>query len=140
MFNNSIDIKIVLLLNFVITIPLFADKTEIALIKVANVPPKAVYVTQPKGENKRLFVVNQNGKIYVVENKKTKKRPFLDISDRVHSSLTPGSEEGLLGLAFHPDYVQNGYFYVNYVNKNDSTIVSRFSTSDNIAGDGPPHV
>ena len=132
MFNNSIDIKIVLLLNFVITIPLFADKTKIALMKVAKVPPKAVYVTQPKGENKRLFVVNQNGKIYVVENKKTKKRPFLDISDRVHSSLTPGSEEGLLGLAFHPDYVQNGYFYVNYVNKNDSTIVSRFSTSDNI--------
>ena len=76
MFNNSIDIKIVLLLNFVITIPLFADKTEIALIKVANVPPKAVYVTQPKGENERLFVVNQNGKIYVVENKKTKKDHF----------------------------------------------------------------
>ena len=48
----------------------------------------------------------------------------------MHGSLTPGSEEGLLGLAFHPKYQQNGYFYVNYVNKNDSSIVSRFSVSN----------
>ena len=109
-----------------------AETNQLAVIRVAKVPAKAIYVTQPKQEKNRLFVVNQKGLIYIIKNEKTIKTPFLDISDRVHGSLTPGSEEGLLGLAFHPDYADNGYFYVNYVNKNDSTIVSRFSTSDEI--------
>lgn len=109
-----------------------AKTNQLAVIRVAKVPAKAIYVTQPKQEKNRLFVVNQKGFIHIIENGKTLKAPFLDISDRVHGSLTPGSEEGLLGLAFHPDYANNGYFYVNYVNKNDSTIVSRFSTSDEI--------
>ena len=69
--------------------------------------------------------------IYIIKNNITIDNPFLDISDRVHGSLTPGSEEGLLGLAFHPKYQDNGYFFVNYVNKNDSTIVSRFSVTEN---------
>ena len=106
--------------------------TDLAVVRVAKVPAKAVYVTQPSQESNRLFVVNQKGLIHIIQDNKTLKIPFLDITDRVHGSLTPGSEEGLLGLAFHPDYGNNGYFYVNYVNKNDSTIISRFSTSDDI--------
>ncbi|MFL2983104.1 MAG: PQQ-dependent sugar dehydrogenase [Candidatus Neomarinimicrobiota bacterium] len=111
---------------------LSANTNDLALLKIAKVPPKAIYVTQPKNEKNRLFVVNQKGLIHIIKNNKTSEIPFLDISDRVHGSLTPGSEEGLLGLAFHPDYANNGYFYINYVNKNDFTIVSRFSTSDDI--------
>ena len=106
--------------------------TDLAVVRVAKVPAKAVYVTQPSQESNRLFVVNQKGLIHIIQDNKTLKIPFLDITDRVHGSLTPGSEEGLLGLAFHPDYGNNGYFYVNYVNKNDSTIISRFSNSDDI--------
>lgn len=111
---------------------------DIAVIKVADVPAKALYITQPSNETDRLFVLNQKGRIHIITNGKTLKTPFLDISDRVHGSLTPGSEEGLLGLAFHPDYKTNGYFYLNYVNKNDSSIVSRFSVTDNpnIADEG----
>ena len=101
-----------------------------AVIKVANVPAKALYLTQPKGDDSRLFILNQKGQIHIIQYGETLEKPFLDISDRVHSSLTPGSEEGLLGLAFHPDYFNNGFFYVNYVNKNDTSIVSRFSVTE----------
>ena len=102
-----------------------------AIVKIADVPAKAIYLTQPKGDDSRLFVVNQKGLIYIIKNGKTVNKPFLDISDRVHGSLIPGSEEGLLGMAFHPNYFENGFFYVNYVNKNDTSIVARFSVTDN---------
>jgi hypothetical protein len=105
--------------------------TEIALLKVASTPAKAIYLTQPKHDNERLFILNQKGKIFILKNGNTLKQPFLNITDRVHGSLTPGSEEGLLGLAFHPDYENNGFFYVNYVNKKDSSIVARFTVTSN---------
>ena len=117
----------VFILSLLLSIMLKAN--DLAVMKVADVPAKALYITQPKGETDRLFVLNQKGMIYIIRNGLTLKTPFINISDRVHGSLTPGSEEGLLGLAFHPDYNSNGYFYLNYVNKNDSSIVSRFSVS-----------
>ena len=109
-----------------------ADINDLALLKIAKVPQKAIYIAQPKKEKNRLFVVNQSGTIHIIKNNKTIDIPFLDISDRVYGSLTPESEKGLLGLAFHPNYANNGYFYVNYINKNNLTVISRFSTSDNI--------
>ena len=78
---------------------------------IADVPAKALYLTQPKGETDRIFILNQKGLIYIIKNGEILKKPFLDISDRVHPSLIPGNEEGLLGLAFHPDYLNNGYFF-----------------------------
>jgi len=102
---------------------------DLAVLKVANVPEKALYITQPALEQDHLFVLNQKGQIHIIKNGKTLDEPFLDISDRVHGSLTPGSEEGLLGLAFHPEYKENGYFYVNYVDRNDTSVVSRFSVT-----------
>ncbi|MFV1980065.1 MAG: sorbosone dehydrogenase family protein, partial [Rhodothermia bacterium] len=61
----------------------------------------------------RLFVVEQAGRIQVFNNEPavSSKKTFLDIRDRVNDS---GNEEGLLGLAFHPQYAQNGLFYVYY--------------------------
>jgi len=79
----------------------------------------------------RLFVVEQGGTIQIVLTDGTRlESPFLDIDPIVNSQ---GSERGLLGLAFHPDYENNGYFYVNYTtNGNGATRVSRFSvTTDN---------
>lgn len=74
----------------------------------------------------RLFVVEQKGIISVFLNNSSanSKKTFLDITDRVSS----GGEMGLLGLAFHPDYKSNGYFYVNYTTNSPSrrTIISRF--------------
>jgi glucose/arabinose dehydrogenase len=75
----------------------------------------------------RLFVVERAGRIYVLQSDgEVLERPFLDIRSRVGSS---GREQGLLGLAFHPDYAENGYFFVNYTNTDGDTRVSRFSVS-----------
>ncbi len=76
----------------------------------------------------RLFVIEQVGRIKVFENRAdvSAVKTFLDITDRV----TSGSEMGLLGLAFHPDYENNGYFYVNYTVSNPRfTRISRFQVS-----------
>ena len=73
-----------------------------------------------------IFVVEQDGYIWILDDKKSKNRLFLDITDRVHLPLFPADERGLLGFAFDPNYNDNGYVYVNYVDKDDNTIISRF--------------
>ncbi|MBS4036417.1 MAG: PQQ-dependent sugar dehydrogenase [Ignavibacterium sp.] len=76
----------------------------------------------------RLFVIEQIGRIRVFDNRPdvNSYKTFLDITDRVSS----GGEMGLLGLDFHPDYKNNGYFYVNYTADNPRrTIISRFQVS-----------
>lgn len=78
----------------------------------------------------RIFVVEQRGVISVFPNDSqvTEKDTFLDIEGRVEDD---GNEEGLLGLAFHPDFQDNGYFYVNYTaSRPDRTVISRFRVSD----------
>lgn len=70
-----------------------------------------VALVTPPGETNRLFVVEQDGRIVAITNlAKPTRTVFLDISARLHS----GGEEGLLGLAFDPNYASNGYFYVFY--------------------------
>lgn len=72
----------------------------------------------------RLFITDQSGYIRIVDSVGAViSQPFLDIHERV----VYGGEQGLLGLAFHPQYSANGYFYVNYVGRGDSTHISRFS-------------
>ncbi|MXZ18779.1 MAG: T9SS type A sorting domain-containing protein [Rhodothermaceae bacterium] len=78
------------------------------------------------GEN--LFVVEQPGTIWTFENRQdvTDRHQFLNIQSRVS---TAGNEEGLLGLAFHPDFETNGYFFVYYsASSPRRSIVSRFNT------------
>ncbi len=75
----------------------------------------------------RLFVVEQSGLIRVIRDGELLPEPFLDIRDRVSCC----SERGLLGLAFHPDYDQNGLFFVNYTELNGDTAISRFQVSNN---------
>jgi glucose/arabinose dehydrogenase len=70
-----------------------------------------------------LFVVERTGYIRLVQEGVVQPTPFLDISDRVNSSR---SEQGLLGLAFHPDYVNNTRFFVNYINVRGDTVLARF--------------
>jgi glucose/arabinose dehydrogenase len=75
----------------------------------------------------RLFVVEQEGYIVILDSTGLmNNRPFLDIRDRVNSA---GTEQGLIGLAFHPGYSGNGFFYVNYTGPGDSTHISRFQVS-----------
>lgn len=76
----------------------------------------------------RLFVVEQSGRIRVIGDGAVRPTPFLDITARVDDT---GNEQGLLGLAFHPDYADNGHFYVNYTydppSGLDRTRISRFT-------------
>jgi glucose/arabinose dehydrogenase len=69
-----------------------------------------VYVTSPPQDRRRLFVVEQGGRVRIVRDGNTVERPFLDVSDRIST----GSERGLLSLAFAPDYRSSGLFYVYY--------------------------
>lgn len=75
----------------------------------------------------RLFVIEKQGTIRVVKEGELLESEFLDISNKVGSS---GDEQGLLGLAFHPDYTNNGYLFVNYTDRNGDTVVSRFKVKD----------
>ncbi len=77
---------------------------------------------QPKGSG-RLFIIEKTGRIRIIENGQLLSEPFLDITDRVGSR---GNEQGLLGLAFHPQYEENGWFYVNYTDTNGDTVLARF--------------
>ena len=72
----------------------------------------------------RLFVVEKQGRIRIVVGTALAAAPFLDIAGRVGSSA---SEEGLLGLAFHPNYARNGLFFVNYTDLQGDTVLSRFA-------------
>ena len=79
--------------------------------------------------DERLFIVEQDGVIRIIDaDGNVLPTPFLNIDPRVGSS---GSEQGLLGLAFHPNYETNGFFYVNYTNNSGNTRVSRFSVTAN---------
>ena len=79
----------------------------------------------------RLFVVEQEGVIRVLNSDGTTNAlPFLDIDSEVINISGIGDERGLLGLAFHPNYSSNGYFYVNYINNSGNTNIVRYTVSN----------
>jgi len=84
---------------------------------------------QPDGSG-RLFIVENPGRIRIYANGQVLTEPFLNIEDRVDDS---GNEMGLLGLAVHPNFSQNGFIYVNYTGKNGDTFISRFHASGDTA-------
>jgi glucose/arabinose dehydrogenase len=84
----------------------------IRLVKIGDFSAP-LYVTAPPGDRRRVFVVEQGGRIMVVRGGRTLSRPFLDIRSRVQS----GGEMGLLSMAFAPDYAASGRFYVYYTDR-----------------------
>ena len=83
-----------------------------------------LYLTAPAGDP-RLFIVEQPGRIRIFEDGRLLDTPFLDITSKVRS----GGEQGLLSVAFHPRYADNGYFYVNYTDVTGDTRVERYRVS-----------
>jgi glucose/arabinose dehydrogenase len=102
----------------------------IALQTVVTGLSSAVEITHC-GDN-RLFIVQKGGLIRIVQNNTIVTTPFLNVS-----SLTVNSgEQGLLGLAFHPNYATNGQFFINYTNLSGDTVIARYtvsSTDPNVA-------
>jgi glucose/arabinose dehydrogenase len=97
----------------------------IALEEIASGFTKPVDISH--AGDARLFITEQSGFIRIIaEDGAVLPTPFLDISGPVNDS---GNERGLLGLAFHPDYANNGFFFVNYTGPGGHTRVARFSVS-----------
>ena len=97
------------------------DGEGLRLETVATGLASPVLLTSPPGDP-RLFVVEQPGRIRIIEDGALRAQPFLDISGRVGS----GGERGLLGLAFRPDYATTGEFIVNYTDTSGDTRVERY--------------
>jgi glucose/arabinose dehydrogenase len=89
-----------------------AARRGVRLVQVGTFD-QPLYVTSPPQDRRRLFVVGQTGKIFVVRGGRKLPTPFLDIT----SQVTAGGEQGLLGLAFPPDYATSGLFYIYFTGK-----------------------
>ncbi|MDF1597148.1 MAG: PQQ-dependent sugar dehydrogenase [Acidimicrobiia bacterium] len=82
------------------------------------------FVTSPPGDS-RLFVTELSGRIWIIDGGVKPAEPFLDLRSIVES----GGEQGLLGLAFHPDFATNGYFYVDYTDTAGDSRLVRYQIS-----------
>ena len=98
---------------------------QISLIPYQGGFNSPVHITHAGDGSQRMFIVEQSGIIRIIKNGVVLSTPFLDIQERVYF---PGfSESGLLSLAFPPDYLGKGYFYVYYTNLDGNNQTSRFS-------------
>jgi glucose/arabinose dehydrogenase len=101
-----------------------ASATGVKLVGVGQFDTP-VYVTAPPGDTRRIFVVEQGGRIRVVRGGKRLSSPFLD----VRSNVTAGGEQGLLSMAFAPDYAKSRRFYVNYTDRSGMQSVVEYRRS-----------
>lgn len=111
----------------------------IKLTQVASGLNSPVLIRPAPGDNERLFIVEKTGRIRILKDGAVLSEPFLDISDKVINS----GERGLLGLAFHPKYQENGRFFVFYTDKSTNPgdqIIAEYARSDDpdlaVAGAG----
>ncbi len=120
--------------------PTAAPPTETATPRVIQIPDPAGYtwklivsdleqptdLTGAQDGSGRLFVIEKPGRIRILVGDQLQPGSFLDITERVGSN---SSEQGLLGLAFHPNFAQNGYFFVNYTDQGGNTQIARFTAN-----------
>ena len=119
------------LLVFVYPAAAQVDTTKYQWVEVASGFDRPLLVTNAGDGTGRLFVVEQTGLIWVVQDGQTSDQPFLDISGLLSDDVFRGaySERGLLGLAFHPDYKTNGTFFIDYTDTNGNSVVARYKVS-----------
>ena len=97
-------------------------RARLAIKRVATGFVAPTHVAAPRGEKGRLYVVEQSGRIWLIERGKRRARPFLDIRERVGRE----PEQGLLSVAFHPEYTSNRKLYVNYTDRVGNTRVVEY--------------
>ena len=108
----------------------FPDPAGFEWVTIAEGLTRPVDLRHAGDGSGRLFVAEQAGRILILQNGQLQFEPFLDITDRVDDEQ---NEQGLLGLAFHPDFANNGFFYVNYTKRGGDTVIARFTASGNVA-------
>ncbi|MEJ5247341.1 PQQ-dependent sugar dehydrogenase [Caldilinea sp.] len=89
-----------------------------------------VFLTHAGDGSGRLFVVEKTGKIWVIDNGEVQPTPFLDVSGKI---TTAGNEQGLLGMAFAPNFIESGHVFINYTDRQGTTVVERYT----VASDTP---
>lgn len=94
--------------------------------QIANGLDKPTEITSARDGSGRVFVLEQVGRIRILQNGELLQTPFLDIRNIVGSDA---SERGLLGLAFHANYAENGLFFINYTDKDGNTRIARYNVS-----------
>jgi glucose/arabinose dehydrogenase len=101
--------------------------TVLTTERIASGFTKPVHLTFAPADSTRLFVVEQHSaQIKIIKNGAVLSQPFLAIGHLISTAY----ERGLLSIAFHPDYQNNGYFFVNYTNTSGQLVISRFQVSD----------
>jgi glucose/arabinose dehydrogenase len=89
---------------------------------------KPVFLTHSPDRTNRLFVVEQDGQILIIQRNRVLPTPFLNLADK----LSTGGERGLLGLAFHPHFSSNGRVFINYTRTQDrATVIAEYRVSSN---------
>lgn len=127
-FHLSFKLIIVLMLFFATVNILDAQVEDFSLTAFSMGYSRPVSIVHAGGDDSRLFIIEQRGKIFICDSVGTKSAtPFLDLSTKVSQT---GNETGLLGLAFHPNYFVNGFFFVHYTNtSNGESTLARYSVS-----------
>lgn len=104
---------------------------EIGLRLVASHLEQPTYVTHAGDGSNRLFVLERRGKIRLIENGRLQAEPFLDLTNIVNSDNN--IEQGLLGLAFHPDFTNDRRFFVYYTNQDDDTVLASYRVTPDLS-------
>lgn len=136
---------VILLALLVFVVPAFAQDTPVTvldtppladnvrLVQVADGFTRPLYLTHAGDGSGRLFVVEQGGRIFIIQDGERLETPFLNVSHLISAEAASGqgySERGLLGLAFDPNYAENGYFFINYTDLQGTTQIVRYTVSD----------
>jgi glucose/arabinose dehydrogenase len=95
--------------------------SALRLIRIARVD-QPVHVSAPRSEPNNVYIVERTGRVRVRLNGRLRARPFLDLS----RSVSTGSEQGLLSIAFHPRYARNRLFYVYYTDRGEDTRIVEY--------------
>ncbi|MDQ3460613.1 MAG: PQQ-dependent sugar dehydrogenase [Deinococcota bacterium] len=133
MFRHSALRLLILLAAVTVTAACAATSEDTAdepglleTLEIARDLPQPTSISHAGDGSGRLFVTLQEGRIAVIEDGSVLAEPFLDVSALVSCC----GERGLLDVAFHPGYADNGLFFVNYTDANDDTVVARYEVSD----------
>ncbi len=114
-----------------------ADAEPLNTTRIASALNLPLYLTWAPGDPYRVYVVEKRGRIKILDLRNPAAAPitFLDIDARVFTPTGVNDERGMLGLAFHPDYADNGFFYINYINLSGDTVIARLSRLTADSGD-----
>jgi hypothetical protein len=106
----------------------YFDPGNIGFREIMTGLTEPVFITNAGDNSARLFIIERAGQVLIYKNQALLSAPFLDIRSIVNST---GGEQGLLALAFHPNYGTNGQFYTVFTDQDGSLVLSRFTRSSN---------